>query len=175
MTQIKTAIEKLAGVHRKDNVQIFDTTVNSVDIDKRRCVVTMVGGQSANTLTVRLMASVDDGCLFVPAVDSTVVVTYSDYVEPYISQYSEIDSIIWLGGQYDGVPIVVHPTDHTKGLLAKITQLENKFNALLTACQSQVVTLAPSGTFPLASFFTTPTPITPTTQQADIEHPNITH
>lgn len=175
MNNIVDMIREATGVNRTAIVQLCDATVKSVNVSDRNCVVEFIGGNASNTLTVRLMASVDDGCLFVPAVDSTVVVTYSDYVEPYISQYSEIDSIIWLGGQYDGVPIVVHPTDHTKGLLAKITQLENKFNALLTACQSQVVTLAPSGTFPLASFFTTPTPIAPTTQQSDIEHPNITH
>ena len=50
--------------------------------------------------------------------------------------------------------------------------VENKLNDLITACSSQVVTLAPSGTFPLASFFTSVTPLIPT-QQIEIENQKV--
>ena len=42
-------------------------------------------------------------------------------------------------------------------------------NDLIIACSSQIVTLAPSGTFPLASFFTSVSPLVPT-QQLEIEN-----
>jgi len=50
-----------------------------------------------------------------------------------------------------------------------LLDLSNKMNDLITACSSQIVTLAPSGTFPLASFFTSVTPLIPT-QQLEIEN-----
>jgi hypothetical protein len=172
---VKNMIRTLVGMH--DIVSVFDAKVNSVDETARMCEVTIVTGKSSNILPVRLMASVDDGCLLIPKVDSTVVVTMSEYVEPYISMYSEIERIVWLGGEYDGVPIVTHPTDNTKGLLSKINGLENLLNDLILKfnAHTHVLTLsagtgtaAPTTTQEIQS-------IHPITTQIDIEHPNIIH
>lgn len=169
----KNMIKALLG--QTDNVAIYDAEVVSVDRSARSCKVKLVSGKSANEIEVRLMAAVDDGAYMIPATGSTVVVALGETVQPLVLMYSEVEEIEWLGGEYGGVPIVKHPTNTNKGLLKKINNLESKYNDLLTACQSQVVTLAPSGAFPMASFFTSTTPIAPTTQQADIEHPKITH
>jgi hypothetical protein len=49
---------------------------------------------TSNEIEVRLMASVDDGSYLIPKVDSTVIVSYSDFVLPYVSMFSEIEKII---------------------------------------------------------------------------------
>lgn len=177
MTSIANNIRELAGVNLVSHVYLCDAEVKSVDTETRTCDVALIGGKVSNVITVRLMASVDDGSLYIPTIGSTVVVTYSDFVKPYISQYSQIDSIVWLGGEHDGVPIVIHPTDHNKGLLAKINRLENLLNDLITKfnTHTHVLTLS-AGTGTAATTLTQQTTnITPITQQADIEHQNIKH
>ena len=60
-----------------------------------------------------------------------------------------------------------------KELIDKINKLEKQTNDILAALQKTTITLAPSGTFPLAPNFTM-SPLV-TTQQADIENDKITH
>ena len=140
MSEVAELLRNITGVHLQDNMKMFDAEVLSVDSDLRTCEVILLSGKSSNTITCRLMASVNDGCLMIPEVRSTVIITMSDYVQPYISQYSGIQNIVWLGGEYDGVPIVSHPTDNTKGLLVKINNLEDKLNTLLTNYNSHTHT-----------------------------------
>ena len=173
MTNIAQAIQTLSGASG-GRLWAADARVVSVSQSDRTCVVELQDGQSSNTLTARLMASVDDGCLMLPAVDSTVVVHGGDRVKPYVAMMSEVDEIVWLGGEYDGVPIVKDPGNANKGLLKRLNNLEDQVNDLLTTLQSIAIPLAPSGTYPFAPLFSSYTPLTPT-QQADIEHPKITH
>lgn len=175
MTNIADMIHKIANPTTTDKVRMFDANVESVDMDARTCEVTMLGGESSNVITARLMASVNDGAIYKPTVNSTVIITMSDYVQPYVSCYSGIDEIIWLGGEYEGVPIVKHPTDATKGLLVKIKAIEDKLNTLLSNYNTHVHTGVTTGggssgtTTSVVSGSLTPT------VQADIQHPNITH
>lgn len=170
-SQIKTAIRELAGLNQTSNVRTFDAEVtSSVNETNRTCDVVMLGGKSSNTLTVRLMASVDDGALFYPVVGSTVIVTMSDFVEPYISMYSEIEKIVWLGGDNGGVPLAKELTTKIKALEDLLNDLISKYNT-----HTHVLTLS-SGTGTAAPTVTTETQtITPGIQQSDIEHKYITH
>lgn len=171
---IAAAIQQLSG-STADRVFVFDAEVVSVDQNKRTCKVVKVGGQSSNELTARLMTSVDDGCLMLPKVGSTVIIHMSDRCQPYVAMFSEVEEIVWLGGEYDGVPIVKHPTNVNKGLLKKINNLENKVNDLINAYNAHVhpgVTSGPSSTAVTASLVAG---TLTTTQQSDIEHPKITH
>lgn len=172
--EIQRAIQQLGGI--KDMVRIFDAEVKSVSQADRTCEVAMIGGSSSNILTARLMTCVDDGCFYIPEVGSTVVVTMSEYVEPYVSLFSEIDSIVWLGGEYDGVPIVKHPTDTNKGLLKKINNLENKLNSLITKYNNHVhVTSCGAGPGTANTTAQQEAGALVATIQADISHPKITH
>lgn len=176
MTNIQTSIRKLAGVDLADSVKMFDAKVILVNESERTVNVQMIGGKSSNELTVRLMATVNDGCYIIPKTDSTVVVAMSTHVEPYVAMYSDVEKIIWLGGYFDGVPIVTHPTDSNKGLLKRINNLENKLTSLQGKYNSHVHTTTCGAGAGTAS--STPQQeagnLTPTTQH-DIEHPNITH
>ena len=164
--QIQTAIQQLAGTHAIDNVYLFDAEI--VSTNGRIATVQKVGGESSSTIEVRLMASVDDGCLITPTIGSTVIVVGSSNVQPYIAQYSEIDSIEWLGGENDGVPLV-------KPLLDKINKLENDINTLKNIFTSWV-TVPNDGGAALKALTGTwaGQSITPT-QQNEIEHTKIKH
>lgn len=176
MTNIQTSIRKLAGVDLADSVQMFDAKVLLVNEAERTVNVQMIGGKSSNELTVRLMATVNDGCYIIPKGDSTVVVAMSTHVEPYVAMFSDVEKIIWLGGYFDGVPIVTHPTDSNKGLLKKINELENEINDLKTIFSTTWTPVPNDGGAALKTAATSwsAAQITPTTQ-IDIEHPNITH
>ncbi len=136
-------------------------TIDSVDLTTLTCYCMPLNGD-ADIINVRLMANINNGFLLVPEVESIVVVSFLSDDSAYVSLVSKVSEIQLNGKNFDGLVKVQELTD-------KLNALENKVNDLITACQSQVVTLAPSGTFPLASFFTSVTPLTPT-QQTDIEN-----
>lgn len=173
MSDIQTLIQELANPGKRDSALLFDAEVKSVDLSTRTCIVYMLGSNASNEIAVRLMASVDDGSFMVPKVGSTVVVSMGNYVEPFVSMFSEIESIVWLGGEYDGVPIVTHPTDGNKGLWKKINDIETLLNHLINNYNAHIHPLS-SGT---CSPTTLPEPskIIPLTSEADISHPKITH
>lgn len=177
MSGIIEHIREIAGTNLKAQTSIFDAKVISVSTTARTCVVERLGGQASSRLTARLMASVDDGCLMIPAVDSTVIVCMSDYVEPYVTMFSEVDSIVWLGGEYDGVPIVTHPTNANKGLLKRLNNVENAVRSLINNYNSHVHVLTLSGgiTGTAAPTVLSESTVLVNTAQSDIEHPNITH
>jgi len=183
MSDIAKVIRKIVDV--KDTVRMFDAEVISVDQTNRVCTVTMIGGESSNTITVRLMAGVDDGAYFIPKVGSTVIVTMSDYVQPYVSMYSEVESIIWLGGEYQGVPIATHPTDSSKGLISRINAIEEKLNHFISTYDGHTHKVIVAGvvagpatvstTALIVSGGDIESDLSPTTVLEDIIHPNITH
>jgi hypothetical protein len=84
--------------------------------------------------------------------------------------YSEIEKIIWLGGENGGVPLA-------KELTTKIKALEDILNDLITKYNSHVHATtcgAGAGTAAATTSLETQS-ITQGIQQSDIEHPNITH
>lgn len=124
------AVRILAGTNKFTAAWSADAEVVSVDVMARTCEVRIVSGKTANSLPgVRLMASVDDGILVVPAVGSTVVVILADQITPYVAQYSEVDTIVLRGGDLGGLVKV-------EDLVTRLNNLENKVNDLLTAYNS---------------------------------------
>lgn len=176
MSEVATLIQIIAGTHRIANCYLTDAIVKSVNVSTRTCVVETLGGKVSSSLTVRLMASVDDGCLILPSVDSTIVVLFSEQVAPIALMYSEVDRITWLGGEYDGVPIVSHPTDVNKGVLKRLNNIEDLLNDLISKynTHTHILTLT-VGTGTAAPTLTRETSVLTPTQQSDIEHPNIKH
>jgi hypothetical protein len=136
-------------------------TIDSVDLTTLTCYCVPLN-DDADIINVRLMANIDNGFLLIPEVNSIVVVSFLSDDSAYVSLVSKVSEVQLNGKNFDGLVKVQELTD-------KLNALENKVNDLITACSSQVVTLAPSGTFPLASFFTSVTPLVPT-QQLEIEN-----
>ena len=139
-------------------------TIDSVDLTTLTCYCVPLN-DDADIINVRLMANIDNGFLLIPEVNSIVVVSFLSDDSAYVSLVSKVSEVQLNGKNFDGLVKVQELTD-------KLNALENKVNDLITACSSQVVTLAPSGTFPLAPFFTSVTPLIPT-QQLEIENTTI--
>jgi hypothetical protein len=167
MSEIADLIQELGGGRNKDELKLIQCTVNSVDLENRICNVNTVSGSTNYDFDAQLCAGIDDGIIIKPAIDSLVYVLIPKYSTPFIVQYSDVVSLLFKGGNFGGLVKVQELTD-------KINALENKLNDLISACKSQIVTLAPSGAFPLSSFFTSVNNLTPT-EREEIENKTITH
>lgn len=162
---IREAIEYLAGTNKEDKIYVFDANVDFVDIPTRTCTCTMIGGKSGNTLdNVRLMSSIDDGLLIIPAVDSTVTIILSNFTEPVIIGYSEVAKIVMRGGDLGGLAII-------GVLLAKLNNLENAYNDFVLKYNTHTHPETGSNTGPTTSTESTTLPIT---TLDEIENKNIT-
>ncbi|TAG56647.1 MAG: hypothetical protein EAZ27_04450 [Cytophagales bacterium] len=124
--------------------------------------------------------------LVTPKIGSTVILSFlnNNINDAYVSGFSDLDKIqliiahsqltinkdgiVMNGGDLGGLVIV-------QKLVGKINALEQKYNDLLNSCKTQVVTLAPSGTFPMASFFASNLPIAPKTSVGDLENEKVKH
>ena len=180
---VKNAVQKLAGTFKEDTVQLIIGIVERVDEDKAICSVKI---QNDVTLpNVSLQASICDGLLIIPVVDSTVYVLTSKYNTPLVIQWSDIDKfMLQVGDSYlevnnDGT---FQFNDGSFDGLAKVGELVKKFNALenlvnnmLNTLKNTTIPLAPSGTYPFAPLYAAFNDINPITQQSDIENDKIKH
>lgn len=122
---INEAIKKMVGLHKVDQVSYVNAEVTYVDAKKRFCSCIVIEGQTAYELpTVKLMAVVDDGILFEPVVGSTVKVIYSELIEPFICQYSEIENITL------DARTLIKLNDGSFGGLVKVPELVDRINSI---------------------------------------------
>lgn len=184
--EIIDAIQVLSGTKGVDNIQYLPCTVLSVDEPTRQCVCEALNGNSTAPFSnVQLMASVDDGILYIPSVGSTVIVTYSKFNQPYVSFFSSLDKILYIVGDSvvsitDGL---IQLNDGSLGGLVKIAELTTKLNNLENIVNdliskynghTHILTLS-SGTGTAAPTVTPETGTLTPTQQADIENTLIKH
>jgi hypothetical protein len=169
---IRDVMQTLAGTKGESRVAFSLANVDSVDIASRTCTVTLLGGMGEVTFeNVLMMAAVDDGILLVPRVDSTIIVGYSTYIQPFICQLSGVEKVLIVSGENnaslqidaDGLQLEINDTkvmlqdglitlnDGALGGLVKLDALvermnliENKVNSLLTKYNSHthVLTLS---------------------------------
>lgn len=160
---VQEAIQKLAGTHLSDEVYVLTATVKAVSLENRTCDCEVISGTAVTDINnVQLMAEVNDGFLLVPALDSTVIITYSKRNVPHISMFSEIEtaSLVTLNG--------IKLQGDEFGGLVKLDTLLKKINALettLNALNTKVNVLAP-------------TPVIPpliVSLKSELENPNVKH
>lgn len=201
---IRNALQDLAGNRGDSRVQVVLGTVVAVNEAERTCSVTTISGQGEITFeNVQLMASVEDGLLLIPTIDSNVIVSYNTFNQPYICLFSGIDKVLLVAGENnasiqvdaDGLLLEINETkvqisdgeiilnDGAMGGLVKVIELtqklnnlENKVNAIISAFNSHthVLTLT-TGTGTAAP---TAAPVSGTltpTQRADIEDTKVVH
>lgn len=161
MGELKKALSNIIGID--DMVYFNDCKVVSASESERTCIV----NDGVNDIVVRLMSIVDDGVLIIPKVDSIVCVLQSDKNDPIIVQFSEVEKIIFMGGEHEGLVKVVE-------LKNKLNAVENQLNNILTTLKNTTIPLAPSGTYPFAPLYASLNNLTPT-QQSDIENTLIKH
>lgn len=180
---VKTAIQKLAGTFKEDTVQLIIGTVESVDDDKAICSVKI---QNDVILpNVSLQASICDGLLIIPVVDSTVYVLTSKYNTPLVIQWSDIDKFMlqvgdsylevnndgsfqFNDGSFDGLVKV-------GALVDKINALENLLNGFITIYNTHTHTASSFGAPTTVPSAIESQQINPITQQQDIENDKIKH
>lgn len=183
---IRYPIQRIAGTDRTDTCKYVFCSVDSVDVSNRKCECTPQGDSVEAPFTnVLLMASVDDGLLYVPALNSTVVVAYSEFQQPYIALFSELQRIFLVVGNslVDITGSLIKLNDGSFGGLVKVAQLtqklnnlENLVNDLVSKFNSHthILTLT-SGTGTAAPTAAPETTVITPTQQSDIENTKITH
>ena len=165
VTDIRQAIQALSGVNDL-TFEGIPCTVSDINTTEMTCTCTPINGD-AEFFDVLLNADADKGFTLIPANNSVVIVQQTSQATAYVSMVSKVDQI-YLAGDANGGLVKV------QDLVSKLNALENKVNSLIVACSSQVVTLAPSGVFALAPFFTSVTPLTPT-QQTELENTTVQH
>lgn len=160
------AIRTIAETKELAEYESVVAKVSDVNTATNTCTCTPIDG---NPKLINVMLSVDKskGFLLIPKNDSLVVVTQYSQTTAFISMVSDVDQIYLCGDDEEGMVTV-------KSLTDKLNNLENKVNDLIVACSSQVVTLAPSGTFPLASYFASVTPLVPT-NKTQIQNTKVKH
>lgn len=178
MEQSKKSIaELLRDIVKDPSVEVYSIVCSVVSVDETaRTIDAKPINGDAEIFDVRLQSSINSavGLVTIPKVDSFVIVTFINKLTGYVALCTEIDKIL-----IDTPEIIINGGEkgglmNVEDVVSKLNSLEQKVNDLITACSSVVVTLAPSGAFPLASFFTSVTPLTPT-QKTDIEDPKIKH
>jgi len=97
MSEIKTAVQKLAGTYGMTVVELLTCTVTSADEASRTCIVTPVNSNLA-AFPAMLMPDIDDGVLMIPSAGSTVHVIYSPQNAPLVVQYTQVDKILFITG-----------------------------------------------------------------------------
>lgn len=180
---VKNAVQKLAGTFKEDTVQLIIGTVESVDEDKAICSVKI---QNDVTLpNVSLQASICDGLLIIPVVDSTVYVLTSKYNTPLVIQWSDIDKFMlqvgdsylevnndgtfqFNDGSFDGLVKVGE-------LVKKINALENLLNGFISIYNTHTHTASSFGAPTTVPSAIESQQISPITQQKDIENDKIKH
>jgi len=168
----------MAGLHKVDPVYYVNAIVNSIDLSSRTCDCTTIDGHTEYDLPgVKLMAVVDDGLLLEPVIGSTVKVIFSQNVEPFICQYSELQNITLIAA--DKISL----NDGSKGglvqvidLVTKLNNLENLVNDLAAKFNSHTHILSlTSGTGTAAPTVSPETTVLTPTKRNDIENTQIIH
>lgn len=183
MTNIKQAIKRMS------NPNIMQTYLCEVEsVDGLKCDCKPVHG-GASFFDVRLKSILDDsdnGLILTPKKGSLVLVGLIENNEAsaFIVQYSDIEELTFKnvnGMSFEVLKSLLKLNGDSEGGLVKVKELtdklnnvENKLNDLIIACQSQTVALAATGSFALAPFFTSVTPLQPT-QKTEIENQKVKH
>jgi hypothetical protein len=180
------AITKITGIHKIQPIFYVNAFVNSVDVDSRTCNCTAVDGTVDYTFDANLMATVDDGILIEPTIGSNVKIIFSQYVEPVVVQYSEIDNITIIADANINITADAQITfnDGSYGGLCKTQELQKQLatlsgrvQALFDAINNSVVVTTPpdNGAGLKASMMTFLTSFTQQEDFSKIENTKITH
>lgn len=133
---IKEAVMHLAGTHGKDEMSLVVCEVVSVNEAARTCDVVTITGRSEYSIDdVCLMATVDDGILIIPVVNSTVLVIHNKRDVKFIAQFSEIEKVLIITGNTtleikDGS---IKLNDGSYNGLVRVDDLTTKLNNMVTA------------------------------------------
>ena len=199
--RIRDGIQAISG-HGTDGAKVYIASVDSVDINARTCSCTLISGDATMSLTtVNLMAEPNDGLLYSPTVGSTVMIESHDNITPYITMWSQLDSIFYVAGgsmfeidntglklnispvsgavNYGGIIKLVDPSNSAIGLLARMNKMENNWNAFVEVWNAFCLAYVPGSPtvtgLPATLASSTATEVLPITQRSDLENTTVQH
>lgn len=161
---IREAIRNIAGTQQE---RILFARVVSVDNSSKTCDVKTLADEML-MFDVRLMANDGNGVLLVPSEDSIVGVSMVNDIEGYVSLFSQIDSIQYGDGTFDGIVKVID-------LVEKLNILESDLNDLKTALSGWTPVPADGGAALKAALTSYFSAILTETVKEDIGNEKITH
>jgi hypothetical protein len=150
----------------KDNERTVVCTVK--EVSNTLCVCEPIDTDLPDIQNVRLCSEEEDAVILpIPKVGSQVIVVDTLDGGGYIAMFGELESLYLRGDQYGGLVKI-------EELVTKLNNLENKVNTIINTLNSTVIPLAPSGTYPLSSNFSSVSTLT-TTNKSDIENDKVKH
>lgn len=161
---IRDIIKEIAGDQAERN--LFATVI-SVNTPNKTCEVKTIADQM-RVFDVRLISNNGNGVLFIPSVNSVVGVCMINEVEGFVSLYSQIDSIQYGDGSFNGMIKV-------DDLVTRLNTIEQDINDLKTALSGWTPVPSDGGAAlktALASYYSSS--LTETVR-ADLENDKITH
>lgn len=185
MTEIAKAVRILSGANEASKVRYVVCDVISANESERTCDVTTVSDSGELEMKgVSLMAENDDGNLCLPAVGSTVIVSFSDVIAPFVVQWSDIQKWLMIVGD-SGIEMTsdqIKLNDGSYGGLVKVIELTSRLNAVENALIELKATFNAHTHTGVTTgggvSGTTATPLTSTvtnTDRSDIENETIIH
>ena len=125
-------------------------TVVSVDEASKTVKVSLVNGEDIDDVRLQQVPG-DLGILLKPAVDSLVIVAFTDNTTAYVSMFSELEELVFQNGVNGGLIKI-------DDLVTKLNDLNTKYNDLVTRLLTWVPVPGDGGTA-LKTILTLPTPI----------------
>jgi hypothetical protein len=185
MTKLARAIRDLAGVDSLQKTGYVVGTVVSVNTEDRTCDVSTISDRGEQILAgVNLMAEVDDGLLKIPAIDSTVVLGFSDTLNYFVCMWSELQKVVLIVGD-SGIEVtsdLIKFNDGSFGglikindLVGRLNQVEEALSDLITKYNTHVHTGVTTGGGSSAITPTQSSKIVTNTTVDQIENPLLTH
>lgn len=169
----RRAIRKIAGTEDLHIVDIEFAEVNSVNMTERTCVVTPITGKSnAQISDVSLSIDRNDGEIRKPTIGSIVGIAISNQLDAFVFAWSDLDMIIWKGGNYNGLVKVKELTDKLNNLEQKVNNL---INAMATHTHLSASPGSPTGVSTASVPPYTPDQLITPTQQSELENTLIKH
>lgn len=126
-SDIASSVRKLAG---KSVLHTEWATVTAVN-DRMCNVTTLLGEAPVKNVRLNVItdASVDTGILITPSLNSLVIITWLNTTDVYVSLFSQIDSIVFNGGNLGGLVNIESLTSKLNGLINTVNTLIQSYNA----------------------------------------------
>jgi hypothetical protein len=140
MAEISEIIQKLAGTHGNDNLQLLQGVVKSVDLNKQTCSIISINGKGTLKYNCLLNSGVSDGVIYEPKVDSNVFFLTSKSSPPFIIQYSDVVTLNFLGDEHGGLVIVGKLVDRINQLETIVKDFITQYNSHTHATDGVVTT-----------------------------------
>ena len=180
---IEVAIQKLAGVHKTDDLVCMVCTVQSVNEDAATC--DCMGENDMIIPNVKLQAGVCDGLLILPVAGSTVIIAMSKYNEPFVFMVSDVDKFYLQVGNNSSITVTndgkIQLNDGSfdglvkvKDITTQLNNIEDLLNGFIDIYNAHTHTVPSFGTSGVPGALET-SKITSRTNASNIQNDKITH